>query len=239
VVRAVAHVIGELVVTAGVILLLFAAWDLWWTNIAADGTQQQAVQAFAGGLDDTIVAGGTPEGGFGPPAATPVPSGQGEVFGIAYVPRFGADYTRPLVEGTDAAELDTLGLGHYLNTAMPGGLGNFALAGHRQTHGAVLDNIDALRTGDRIYIQTKAGYYTYIYRNTEIVLPNRIDVVLPVPGHEGARPTERLLTMTSCNPRYGDWERIVVHAVLESWRPLKAGPPEAIAHLVAATRKKA
>ena len=35
-------------------------------------------------------------------------------------------------------------------TAMPGAVGNFAMAGHRQTHGAVLDNIDALVPGDQI-----------------------------------------------------------------------------------------
>ena len=83
--------------------------------------------------------------------------------------------------------LDTLGIGHYQGTAMPGAAGNFAVAGHRQTHGAVLDNIDALVPGDRIYVQTREGYYVYVFRNSQIVLPSRTDVLLPVPTQAGRR----------------------------------------------------
>ena len=54
--------------------------------------------------------------------------------------------------GTTAEVLDSLGLGPYPGTAMPGEEGNFAVAGHRQTDGAVLDHIDALQEGDRITI---------------------------------------------------------------------------------------
>ncbi|WP_287901655.1 class E sortase, partial [Arthrobacter sp.] len=145
----------------------------------------------------------------------------------------GSDYSRPLIQGTSQDVLDTLGLGHYDKTAMPGALGNFAVAGHRQTHGSVLDNIHLLQPGDKIYVQTREGFYTYVYRNTEIVLPNRVDVILPVPTVPGAQPKERLMTMTSCNPRFGSEERIIAYSVMESWRPLSAGAPREIAPLVA------
>jgi sortase A len=130
--------------------------------------------------------------------------------------------------------LDTLGLGHYSSTAMPGAVGNFAVAGHRQTHGAVLDNIHTLVPGDRIYVQTKDGYYVYVFRNNQIVLPSRTDVLEPVPTRPGVAPTESFLTMTSCNPRFGSQERIIAFALLESWRPASAGPPAEIAAQVAA-----
>ncbi|MDQ0710393.1 sortase (surface protein transpeptidase) [Arthrobacter woluwensis] len=97
----------------------------------------------------------------------------------------------------------------------------------------MLDNIHLLQPGDKIYVQTREGFYTYVYRNTEIVLPNRVDVILPVPTIPGAQPKERLMTMTSCNPRFGSAERIIAYSVMESWRPLSAGAPREIAPLVA------
>lgn len=39
------QILGELLITAGFILLLFVAWQLWWTNIAADRSQAQAVDS--------------------------------------------------------------------------------------------------------------------------------------------------------------------------------------------------
>ena len=172
---------------------------------------------------------------YGAPAVARAP-GHGGTIGIMYIPRFGENYTRPIVEGTSPDVLDTLGLGHYGSTAMPGAVGNFAVAGHRQTHGAVLDNIHTLVPGDKIYVQTKDGYYVYVFRNNRIVMPSRTDVLLPVPPQPGARPTERFLTMTSCNPRFGSQERIIAYSVLDHWQPVSAGPPPEIAAQVARAR---
>ena len=236
--RTLLQVIGELLITAGIILLLFVVWQLWWTNIAAASAQQHAVSEFAKESQGPVVP-LSPESptAFGPPEVMSGPLAAGTVFGIAYIPRFGETYNRPLVEGVAPAQLDTLGLGRYDTPTLPGGVGNFAVAGHRQTHGAVLDAIHTLVPGDRIYIQTKDGYYTYVFRNNQIVMPSRVDVLLPVPTQPDAAPTERFLTMTSCNPRFGAEERIIAYSVLESWQPASAGPPAAIAGQVAANRK--
>ncbi len=218
------QIAGELLMSAGVILLLFVAWQFWWTNVASDARQRDVVKDFARGT-----AGGNGAAAVAPnPAVAPEPA-EGATIGILYVPRFGAGYTRPIVQGTTPAVLDTLGIGHYQGTAMPGAVGNFAVAGHRQTHGAVLDHIDALVPGDRIYIQTREGYYVYVFRNSQTVLPSRTDVLLPVPTQLGAAPTESYLTMTSCNPRFGSQERFVAYALLERWQPVSAGPPAEIA----------
>ncbi|MCU1531496.1 MAG: class sortase [Arthrobacter sp.] len=233
------QVAGELLITAGMILLLFVAWQLWWTNVESDTRQREVVKDFAqnlkgtGGPDTASPAAPADSSvGYGPPAVGTEPAG-GATIGIIYIPRFGADYTRPLVQGTTPAVLDTLGLGHYTGTSMPGAVGNFALAGHRQTHGAVLDNIDALVPGDRIYVQTRDGYYVYVFRNSQIVLPSRRDVLLPVPAQPAASPKESYLTMTSCNPRFGSQERIIAYSLLERWQPTSAGPPAEIAAQVA------
>jgi sortase A len=230
------QIAGELLITAGLVLLLFVAWQLWWTNVESDTRQREVVKEFAEHLK---AAGGpaaqSPSGSslnYGPPAVGAEPA-DGATIGIIYIPRFGADYTRPIVQGTTPAVLDTLGLGHYSGTAMPGAVGNFAVAGHRQTHGAVLDNVDALTPGDRIYVQTRDGYYVYVFRNSQIVLPSRRDVVLPVPTQPAASPKESYLTMTSCNPRFGSQERIIAYSLLERWQPASAGPPAEIAAQVA------
>lgn len=244
VLQSVTQVVGELLITAGIIILLFIAWQLWWTNVESDARQSEVIKEFARELDGALPAGaddaGTGTGGgttgpvdganpidYGEPVVTPAPLEAGTI-GVIYIPRFGANYTRPIVEGTSQAVLDTLGLGHYSSTAMPGEVGNFAIAGHRQTHGAVLDNIHTLVPGDRIYVQTRDGFYTYVFRNTEIVLPSRVDVLLPVPTQPGSTPSERLLTMTSCNPRFGAQERIIAYSVMEHWQPLSAGVPDEI-----------
>lgn len=236
--RTLVQVLGELLITAGVILLLFVVWELWWTNIEANTAQQNAVSQFAQEFQGPVTppAPDAPTD-FGPPKVMAVPEGPSTVFGVAYIPRFGKDYSRPLVEGVAQAQLDTLGLGRYESSTMPGGVGNFAIAGHRQTHGAVLDAIHTLVPGDKIYIQTKDGYYTYVFRNNQIVMPSRADVLLPVPTQKDVQPTERFLTMTSCNPRFGAEERIIAYSVMESWQPASAGPPAAIAAQVAANQK--
>ncbi|WP_354235398.1 class E sortase [Arthrobacter sp. UYEF3] len=233
---------GELFLTAGVVLLLFVAWQLWWTNLDADARQREVVRNFARGLSGPAHAvASQPEPGPGqgnarPPApavaSEPEP---GAMIGVVYVPRFGTEYARPIVQGTTPAVLDSLGLGHYEGTAMPGAAGNFALAGHRQTHGAVLDNIDTLVPGDGIYVQTRDGYYIYRFRNSEIVLPSATDVLLPVPRQPSATTRDGYLTMTSCNPRFGSQERIIAYSLLESWQPAAAGPPAEIAAQVART----
>jgi sortase A len=137
-------VIGELLITAGIILLLFVAWQLWWTNVESDAKQSEVIKEFAQDIGGAAPAApdavALPAGeDFGPPVVSAAPAHAGTI-GIMYIPRFGANYTRPIVQGTTSDVLDTLGLGHYGTTAMPGAVGNFAVAGHRQTHGAVLDN---------------------------------------------------------------------------------------------------
>ncbi|MFD5278309.1 class E sortase [Pseudarthrobacter sp. NPDC058362] len=243
--RGAVQIIGELLMTAGIILLLFVAWQLWWTNVESDAKQSQVIKEFAQELGGPVQPSPSPAKpsdtqaakAFGEPVVGAVPQHAGTI-GIIYIPRFGSSYTRPIVEGTTGDVLDTLGLGHYPSTAMPGAVGNFAVAGHRQTHGAVLDNIHTLVPGDKIYVQTRDGFYVYVFRNNQIVMPDRTDVLEPVPTAPGVKPTERYLTMTSCNPRFGAEERIIAYSLLESWRPASAGPPPEIAAQVAAATGK-
>ena len=230
------QVLGELLLTVGAIVVLFVVWQLWWTNVEADARQGAVVREFAQEIQAPVQPAPAPAPtptDYGP-APVPEDFSHGDVIGVMYIPRFGESYARPVLEGVGRDVLDTLGLGHYPTTTLPGEPGNFALAGHRQTHGAVLDNIDQLKAGDRIYLQTRDAYYTYVVRNSEIVLPRETDVLLPVPHEPNATPTESLLTLTTCHPRYGNQERYIAYSVLDSWQPVSAGPPAEIAARVAA-----
>ena len=152
-----------------------------------------------------------------------------------YVPRFGDGSQRRIAEGTglDVLNSSDLGVGHYPGTQMPGQVGNFAIASHRSAYGGGMHEIEQLQLGDAIYIQTKDGWYTYRFRDFEYVTPETVDVLAPVPHHPDLAPTDRIVTLTSCNPLYSTAERIIAYGVLESWQPSTAGPPAEIADVVA------
>jgi sortase A len=215
--------LGEVLITVGLLLLLFVAWQLWWTDVTANRTQASTIQALERGFGPS----GLPErgipGGTAPLATlTKVPFG--EAFGIVRIPRFGADYARPVLQGTDTDTL-TKGMGHYPGTAFPGQIGNFALAGHRTTYGRPLHNIDLLQKGDIIVVETKASYIVYAVDRHVIVTPDHVEVIAPVPQVRGARPTQAWMTMTACHPKFSATQRYVVFARLVRNIPRAAGLP--------------
>ncbi len=132
-----------------------------------------------------------------------------------HVPRFGTGYQpRPVLEGTSQTLLED-GVGHYPGTALPGAVGNVALAGHRVTYGKPFNQVAELVTGDAVVLETEEAWFTYRVTTSEIVGPRDVDVIAPVPGDPTAVPTERMLTLTTCHPMFSARERYVVHAVLD------------------------
>jgi len=236
----VAGVIGELLVTAGVLVLLFVAWQLWIGDIiigaqfkdeARSITQEWATQ------QPTEPASPAPSSSAAPSTTAPVTAdppalpqpGNGQVFGVIHIPRFGPDYQFRVAGGVSSSvTLDPIGIGHYPGTAMPGQQGNFALAGHRGSHGAPFADLPALHVGDAIVIETQDGWYTYRFRNLEYVRPQQTEVLLPLPQTPGGDDSGRLLTMTTCSPRYGFSERAIAYGVFESYTPRSAGPPASL-----------
>ncbi len=152
-------------------------------------------------------------------------------FATIIVPRFGADYIKPVREGVGTSELAD-GLGHYPGTAMPGGVGNTAFAGHRTGWGAPFGPIVNLQVGDSIYVETPDGWYQYIYRSMEYVMPSGVEVLEAVPSVPGLQATDRIITLTSCNPPLTAAERIIAYGVYETWYPRAGGPPPEIAAMV-------
>lgn len=208
---------GEVLITAGAVLLLFVAWQLWWTDVAANRQQSATVQALAKDFERAAPA-PAPTASASPIPTTPVsdlPTGisHGKPFAILRIPRFGADWARPVLEGTDPTTLKA-GIGHYAGTALPGEVGNVALAGHRTTYGRPFHEIERLRPGDRLVIETARGHTVYAVDRHAIVAPTAMDVIAPVPQRPGAKPTEGWLTLTTCHPTYSAAQRYIVFARL-------------------------
>lgn len=218
-------VTGELLITLGVLLLLFVAWQLWWTDILADQAQSKLADSVRSGWSQQEVEHRPPPG---EPQVLPEPAESGQVFGMLHVPRFGAQWQpRPILQGISLAVLED-GIGHYEGTAMPGQIGNFAIAGHRVTYGRPMWQAEELQAGDAIVVETEQGWYTYRVTGHEIVRPNQVEVIEPVPNQPGVAPTQRVLTITACHPKFSARERLIVHATYEEWQPRSYGEPDSL-----------
>lgn len=233
-------VLGELLITAGVVVMLFLGWYIWLDDIVS-GTEQQvaAVEVQEQWQAEWEKAEAVTERPVVDPGEPVIaePADEGEVFATLIVPRFGEDYVRKIAGGIDLATVlnnRQIGIGHYLDTQMPGEVGNFAIAAHRTTYGAPFADIGELRVGDMLYVETADGWYEYAFRGLEYVWPTYVSVLEPVPREPDLAPTDRFLTLTSCNPRFSSAERIIAYAVMENWYPRAGGPPAALSGVVEA-----
>ena len=222
-------VVGELLITAGVLLGLFVVWQLWWTDVEAAATQRTIMNELGWAPPVAQVADdGVAEPQPGDPPVPAVPE-HGETFATLLVPRWGEHYQQAISGGIDRETvLDPLGIGYYPSTQLPGELGNFALAGHRVTYGKPFNKVEELEVGDPVVVRTKTTWYVYRVVSTRVVTPQQTEVIAPVPGDPGAEPTKRFLTMTTCHPMFSLRERFVVHAVLDEWARTADGVPAAL-----------
>ncbi|MFE6967223.1 class E sortase [Agromyces sp. NPDC057679] len=221
-------IVSELLLTAGVLVLLFLGWKLWWQDSVAANQQTAAASSqskeWIDDYDHRKPA--VPPDRYNPPVGVAPAAGTG--FAVLYVPRFGDDYRRNIAEGFGDQVLNSfdLGIGHYPGTQMPGELGNFAVAGHRSAYGGAMHWIDKLQPGDPIIVQTADGWYTYRFRSSELVEPTEVEVVLPVPRQPDAEPTKRTITLITCHPLYSSDERWVAYGEFESFASLDKPPAE-------------
>jgi sortase A len=199
-------------VTVGLLLLSFVAYQLWGTALYEHHAQDQLRQELQRKLGPTSTTTSSPPS----PASTTttVPADQvapntpapsvGTPIGLLTIPRIGMSGAA-IVEGTDENQLQQ-GPGHYLGTPMPGQAGNAAIAGHRTTYGAPFYNLNELQPGDPIMIQTAQGNFTYTVETSHVVSPSNTAVLDASTGPQ--------LTLTTCNPRYSAATRLVVVASL-------------------------
>src|SRR6187551_41025 len=180
-------IVGEILITAGVLLGLYVVWQLFYTDVQSERIQEQAVEELewvepvtaigsdsSDGTEISIVPVIPDELKHTSPDGAPViaSADNAEIFATLYVPRWGTDYIKPIAEGVTRRDvLDKIGIGHYPGTAFPGDVGNFAVAGHRTTYGKPFADADKLEINDYLVVQTEAAWYVYSVVSTEIVAP--------------------------------------------------------------------
>ena len=219
--RLATRTLGEILVTLGCVLMLFVVYQLWWTNVEADRAAAAATQQ----LQQQWQNDGRGEPTTGP--EYPPDLKRGEAFALMYIPRLGKKWREPVIQGVTLDDL-TKGVGHYPDSAMPGEIGNFAVAGHRATNGEPFAYLDGVRAGDLVVVETRTTFYTYRLDDWYIVPPTQVEVIEPVPNKPDAKPRQPLITLTTCNPRWASYERLIVHGVLIDTRPKSDGPPPAL-----------
>lgn len=139
------------------------------------------------------------------PSKIPYPE-TGSVLGRVDIPRL--NLSAIVREGVDPTTLKTA-VGHVPATALPGQVGNFAIAAHRDTLFRALKDI---KKDDVVTFQSSEGTYKYEVISTKIVKPSDVSV-LQVDGDQ------KLLTMITCYPFYyvgSAPERFIVQARLVS-----------------------
>ncbi len=243
--------VGEVLITLGLVVLLFMFYEVYVTNWFSAMKQRDATAALEdrwsnqrGTLDRPI-------------------DGQG--IAKLHIPALGPDYAYTVLEGTDQETL-AAGPGHYTDTAMPGQPGNFSVAGHRVGKGAPFLDLDLLESCDALVVET--GNTWFVYRvlpmadeaagwstgrgaspecagvaptpaapypavpGQEIVLPSQREVIAPVPGApDAALPPEQqeeLITLTTCYPKFSAQKRLIIHGALVAQYPKGGDRPVAL-----------
>jgi len=209
---------GEVLITLGLVVLLFAGYEIWGKSTIVNAHQDDLSQQLAQEWDE-------PDPTVGPttPAtATPSPTKpvQGKPIAGLYIPKLDKQWV--VVEGVTPKDI-RYAPGHYPRSAMPGQVGNFSVAGHRNR--ATFWRLDELRKGDAIVVEAKEAWYIYHVSQTRIVKPSQVEVVAPVPGRPGVKPTKAMLTLTTCHPKFDNYQRLIVHAELVRTDPKTPGSP--------------
>ncbi|MFF7095801.1 class E sortase [Streptomyces rubradiris] len=221
--RVIVRSLSELCITAGTLIVLFVGYVLFWTGVRAEGAMNDQI--------DRLHAEWSQGSGRARPvaeAAPPKAYEPGEPFAVMYVPRLGAAWHKPVLEGTGTGTLKK-GLGHYAGTARLGGTGNFAVAGHRRTHGDPFKDFPRLRPGDAVVLTDGTTWYTYrIDKGPYRTVPTDVAVIDPVPREPGYTRPGRYLTLTTCDPEWGHSHRLIVWAHLDATEPVESGRPEAL-----------
>jgi sortase A len=190
-VRRVVAGIGRALITLGVLILLFVAYQLWGTGISEARDQKQLKDQFK------TVQPPPPDPSTTPTTLPPTP--EGDAIAIIDIPKINVD--KAVVEGVGTEDLKK-GPGHYPSTPMPGQKGNAAIAGHRTTYGHPFYDLDALKPGDDIFVSTRQGKFQYKVDHSMNVSPSDVAVLDPTPDNR--------LTLTTCTPRFSAAQRLIV-----------------------------
>jgi sortase A len=219
--RTIVRGFGQTLVTLGLITLLFTVYEVWGTGQYEKHAQHQLQRQ----LDQQWNQPPGHDAGQAQTNPFDVPLGSG--YAVLYIPKLGQNWHKVVVQGVTVGDLKK-GPGHYPDSAAPGEVGNFAIAGHRTTYGNGFWDLDKVKPGDPIVIRTRDTWFVYKMGSSTNVLPSAVDVVAPVPQHPGKKATKKMITLTTCE-KWGNAKRYVVFGELSSTMPYTTPdnvPPE-------------
>jgi sortase A len=220
---------AKLLLALSAVCALYVVWQTWWTGVQSRHVQSVQSQSSGWTMPEGETRVAMPQAGE--PPVQPETAAHADLIAQVYIPRFGDRWERNVVQGTDMEQLNRQGMGHYETSQMPGQVGNTAYAGHRGGYGSPLGDIDKIQDGDAIILRTRDYWYVYHASGHEIVTPDRVDTVSSNPENPGTPATKRMLTLTSCDPKYSAPapRRWITHAVLGYWARASDGIPAELA----------
>ena len=206
------RILGKFLISAGVGVLIFVWWVLYGTGAYTQNQQDNVLTPKFDAIPEVKGEAHTPPKDYDPDAGEPV-------FRLK-IPKINLNGGRGfiVVEGVDEESLK-LGPGHYPDCGRgfpadlcthfpevwPGQEGRVVVSGHRTTYLHPFYDIDKLDKGDKIFVDTKWGDFTYeVYQQTA-VLPSDPTVVVQKDGR-------REIVLTTCNPKYSASQRLVTYA---------------------------
>ncbi|MFF0269843.1 class E sortase [Kribbella sp. NPDC004536] len=194
--RVVVRGVGVLLLVAGLGVLGWVGWQYFGTGITSNRQMSAGANSLQNQWKAPVQAGAKPSAG--------------KPFVLLRIPRFGAGWVKPVVEGVDADDL-ARGIGHYPQTQLPGQPGNFAVAGHRVTHGSPFRKLLELDKGDQVLVETQDAVYTYELDGSPrdlTVKASETWVLDPVPGKRQT-PAQSIITLTTCQDLFHSPDRSV------------------------------
>ena len=194
--------IGKTLISTGVLLLLFVAYQLWGTGLAESQAQSKLKSQFITSTTPATPATDTPTTTTLPPPPT-----KGDVVAQIIIDKIDVD--KFVIAGVGYKELEK-GPGLFAGSPLPGQLGNVSIAGHRTTFGAPFGRVNELVKGDRIVMKTSRGEFVYLVTGAPtIVKASDVDVIRTVD------PTRAILTLVTCHPKWTSENRMIISAELE------------------------
>lgn len=207
--RRVTTAFGVLLIVAGLALLGWFLWQYFGTNIVAKQAQAQIKKDTIAQWEDGI---------------------EGDAVGLLRIERFGKDFEVPIIKGFDKGTL-AKGVGMYKKGAEPGQVGNFAIAGHRVTHGEPFRDFLKLRKGDLVEVETRTHIYTYELENNGDSITVDFTTSWPLwkvpdPKWDNTPPTERKITLLTCSELFHTRNRqVVLGHLVDTIDKLTTAPP--------------
>ena len=191
---------GELLITAGVLVGLYIVYLLSWTSVVAHAEAHTNLCTLHREWAASV--------SVQPRAAQP--------FATIQIPQIQNPEVWPILDGVVQTELSQ-GVGWYATSQLPGQVGNFAVAAHRRTWGDMFRYLNEVKAGDTVIVQDGNTTYTYrVIENPIYVDPTAVDVLDRIPGHSGLTKSGRYITLTTCDPVYNAYRRLIVFGQLVS-----------------------